>query len=181
MKKQIVTALLATAAILAPMSASAEILMKIEGISGASSLKGYEGWINVDGLSENMTREVSLSDGAKREVGMPMVQEINIFRQMDNSSTELRTYFASGKIIPEVTFAVLTSPEQGEAVETSSVVLKDVIITNISSSYGEESFEGVNLSFSRITWKNPKIDPSGKVVLEKSDQATFNLITGKLE
>jgi type VI secretion system Hcp family effector len=78
-----------------------KIFINIPGITGSSKVKGYEGWLDVDSVDMDVTRQVSICIGQvhSRETGLPQFSEIVVHKPLDHASHQLFAYACSSKVI----------------------------------------------------------------------------------
>lgn len=125
------------------------IYMKVPGIDGSVTAKGYEKWIEVDSMQFGVGRAVSMTAGnmANRLDGLPSFSEITISKQSDDATYGLLNESVLGKAVKEVTLVVVDS---GEApTEYVKYLLKDSLFSSYSMSAGSggRPNESVSISY----------------------------------
>lgn len=129
----------------------ASIKLKIEGIPGESTAKGYENWIDIESVNFDINREVSMAVGTSegREGSLPQVSTIKISKMSDKSSIKLFEDSLNGSGKPaEVAF--LTTGKSPSCY--MSVKLTNSVVSNYNLSAHAESKpdESIEISFTAI-------------------------------
>lgn len=148
----------ALAASLATMSASAEIYMRAQGISGDVTRIGYEQWIDLSKVGYDISVPAS-SGGAG---GLPQLTDVSVTKLIDAATIALLDNITSGRHIPTVDIAFV-QPCGDRVVEPFRINLEDVLLTGMSHSADTGStatapIEDVKLSFARIRWTYQRFD-----------------------
>ena len=128
--------------------------MKIDGVTGDSKSFKHKGWFDVLSWNWGMTSNRKTSKGADGE--KTSLNELSIIKSIGNDSTDIRSLFAKGKIIPSVEFSILPAVAKRE-VQTKylDIRLEDVVIKSIvTGGSSEDAFfkEHVTLLFDRVSF-----------------------------
>lgn len=159
------------------------IYMKVPGVDGSVTTKGYEKQIELSSMNFGVFRPVDMTVGnvANRKAGLPNFQEIAISKVMDESSYGClkEAVMAQKGAVIEITLV-----EAGEApTEFVKYKLTDTFFSNYSMSgmggagLGKEAIqESASLSFSKI---EVAFTPAGKDGVAGTPQRiTYDLATG---
>lgn len=142
--------------------------MKINNMKGNVTTKGYEGCVNIHGLSHMAIRGVLQKVGSSsREIGVLNLRHVEFQKEVDSASSDLWHYFFSGESIPELTIT-RCHLNDGTAEWQSKITLHDVMVANIQENTNMKGAgEVVELAFSKIErsyrnqnssgqWQTPK-------------------------
>jgi len=145
--------------------------MKIGDIKGESTNRGHVDWINIEGFSQALEKEVATT-GATRRRSTVSFSDLVFIKKLDKSSPKLMEACAKGKVIPKVELDMVT--QNGRTYY--SVYLEKVLITGINSqSHCDpncEVREEVSISYSKITWEY--INENGEIVSTSYDVRSGN-------
>jgi len=139
------------------------IYMKVDGIDGSVTAKGFEKWIEIQSMQLGVGRAISMDVGnaANRVHGKPSLSEITISKEMEDSSAGLLREALSGAKGKKVTIKVV---ESGATLkEYVSYELEDTFVSaySVVSSGGRPS-ETLSLSFAKILVAFSTADKSNK-------------------
>jgi len=130
---------------------SADMFLKIEGVTGEAVDHKHGGEIDVLAWSWGMTQSGSMHVGGGGGAGKVAVQDISITKYVDRSSPNLINTCCTGKHYPE---AIITVRKAGDnPVEYFIITMTDVLVTSISTggSGGEDRLtENVTLNFAKV-------------------------------
>ena len=153
-----------TLLVLATLSAGparADILLKIPGIPGTSTLEGHENEIVLNSLQFGGGQVVPRS-GPKPCAGPSSKTELSEFtltKQTDKSSPKLVSAIAAGTVFPQVTLTIGSLPGGAGFQETDRYVLSDAFLTGYSvSSGGFVPSESLSVRFQSVQFVHT--DPS---------------------
>jgi type VI secretion system secreted protein Hcp len=125
-------------------------------ITGGVSTKGYAGQVDILSFSEGVSRDVKAATGkgGNREAGTPYVSEIQLSKELDESSGDLlkEAYGGQGKATVTLTF-IRTDTAGGTpylVYTLSNVMLSSYQISGTGSDRPMESFA---LNFTKIETK----------------------------
>lgn len=128
------------------------IYMKLDGVTGDVTTKGYEDWIAINSISHNNARVVSTRVGklADREGTTPNFHEFLIHKMYDGASHPIFAESCSPRAINKAEIHVCKNGDQPQPIR--KIVLSDVIISNqgISSVTGSSSTQYFTMSTSKI-------------------------------
>jgi type VI protein secretion system component Hcp len=134
----------ASAAVPVPASSPLHYFLKIDGVSGDSTVKGFEGWFSVDGYDIGVQNTGSLSSGGGGGAGKaefsPLTVDIH-------SLAGLATLFgdvASGRHLTSVELVGARTIE-GESLKVYDVKLSEVLVSSFEN---DPSSNGVETSLS---------------------------------
>ncbi len=143
--------LLATLALFVGMAftAAVDFYLKIEGIPGESTAKGFEGQIEVESWSWGMSQAVTAQGREGTMLGDPTKPFI-IAKPLDKASPKLAQALASKQHFPTVTLTLRRAG--GDQQPYMRYVLKDCFITSIKPVAGDVPMEQVSFNYSKIEW-----------------------------
>ncbi len=131
------------------------IYMKLTGMDGSVTEKGFEKWCNVlsesHGISHTVNYDVGVGGSGGRS-GKTTVQDISILKDKDTASPKLKENSILGKHIPLVEVAFVTSGTERH--KTESYKLTDVIV----SSYQTSNDGGGGAATEHLTFNAAKIE-----------------------
>jgi type VI secretion system secreted protein Hcp len=147
-----------------------QIFLKLDGISGESTVKGHEKEIDVVSLEQGLeVMVIQSAGGGGATAGRPTFSNFRFRKNVDAASIPMLLACASGQHISEARFAIRRG---GGGFEFWKVTLEDVLITDMAQRAGSgaqyplsfdlldsgESSDGfleeVALNFSRIRWEH---------------------------
>ncbi len=141
-------------------AASAAVLgyLRIEGIQGSATARGYESWIEVSGLEWGVSNP-SASEPAGRTMGQADFNPIIVVKPIDKATPLLSQACAAGRHYPEAQLVFLAA---GSTTPSGSVSLRDVTIMETIASGGDAEVlnETLALGFRSIEWTFIDIDPA---------------------
>lgn len=130
---------------------SADMFLKIEGVTGEAVDHTHEGEIDVLAWSWGMSQSGSMHVGGGGGAGKVAVQDLSFTKYVDKSSPNLMNTCCTGKHYPS---AKLTVRKAGDTpVEYLIITMTDVLITSISTggSGGEDRLtENISLNFAKV-------------------------------
>ena len=130
------------------------IYLKIEGIDGDVTARGYEQWINCSSLQWGCGRAISTITGSTkdRESSVPTISEVTVTKSMDESSPRIFQEVCSGRAQETKLHLVQTGPEQPETY--MEYILTESLISGYSvNSGGETPSESVSMNFTKMEMK----------------------------
>jgi len=146
-------------------------------IRGASTIKGYEGKIELLSFSHGVAMQITgdIYDSG-RTSGKPNHQDMTVTKYLDSASPVLNQACCEGKTFPEVSI-IIGRNDNGSAVELMRYTMKNVLISSISigGGGGDKPVETVTLNYNQITWRFTSQEPeaaSSKVTEGKWDLAS---------
>jgi len=85
--------------------------MKIDGINGNVTAKGYENWISIESMHFGVNRSIHTPVGSNRnrESGIPSISALEITKLIDQSSTNILQQILKGTAIPTVQIDLCTT------------------------------------------------------------------------
>lgn len=127
--------------------ATADMFLKIRGVTGESSDADHKGEIEVVSWSWGMQAPTSVATG--QALGKATLSELHIVKRVDQSSPTLMNYLRTNKEIAE---AVLSVRKAGTGpLEYFKIELENARLTSLQAeSQGAELVERVNVGFSKI-------------------------------
>jgi type VI secretion system secreted protein Hcp len=135
------------------------IYMKIDGIDGNVTTKGYEKWIEVNELDWNVNRSIKSKPGvvADREATKPAISELRLKKQMDQTSPLIFTEACVGKAKPSVKIHLC---QTGESISPyMEYTLNNVLFSNYSVKIDKDTeeshatLESISLNFDKVEMK----------------------------
>jgi type VI secretion system secreted protein Hcp len=142
---------------------SVEILMKIPGVDGEATTKGFEKHIELGSFSMGASNPSGVSTGSGSGAGKVDLSSLSLQKSVDLSSAKLFYQCCAGKHFDEATI-VCREAGGDTPVEYWTIKLKQVFIDNISwgaSSGGGKPSESVSISFAEIKFDYFSQDDKG--------------------
>ena len=153
------------------------IFMKVDGIDGVGTAKGHEKWIPCKTFQYAVGRSISASVGATadREASKPVISEVTVTTDMDESSPMMFVEACVGKAKKILIDLCTTGSDEIDAY--CQYELEDCMVTGYSVvSDGERPSEHITLSFTKITMKYIPHDKAGKPL--SPIPAGYDAVTG---
>jgi type VI secretion system secreted protein Hcp len=151
MKKWVIVLFLKTA-VFTQAYAQGNIYMKLEGLDGPVTQKGFERYIELTGLNENIGNIIAKT-GAGAASSKVLFDDFKVKKEVDKTSPKLRVTLVSGKHMPQ---AIITYKGYNET-DFFTITLTDVSIKNISTTTeckpGCIISEELSLVFEKIKWE----------------------------
>jgi type VI secretion system secreted protein Hcp len=142
---------------------SVEILMKIPGVDGEATTKGFEKHIELHSFGMGANNPSGVSSGSGSGAGKVDLSSLSLQKSVDLSSAKLFQQCCAGKHFDEATI-VCREAGGDTPVEYWTIKLKQVFIDNISwgaSSGGGKPTESVSISFAEIKFDYFSQDDKG--------------------
>jgi type VI secretion system secreted protein Hcp len=155
----------------------AAIYMKVEGIKGDVTVKGFEGYIELNSAQFGVGRGISSPTGGGREATPPSFSEMNISKVTDGTTPALflETVAGSGKTVDILFTRTLGT---GQEVTYYAITLSDVLVSGFSqSSGGDLPSEALSLNYSKFQMTYTPYDAKGTKGIPI--RAGYDLSTGK--
>lgn len=155
------------------------IYMKIDGIDGSVTAKGFEKQIELHSFQFGVGRAISMDSGnaANRAHGRPSLSEITVTKNMENSSFGLLKEVLSGNAGKKVKISVVEVAAD-QLKEYVVYELEDVLISAYSvSTGGGVPSESISLSYAKITASFTSADKSNKAGAQM--RVSYDLATAK--
>jgi type VI protein secretion system component Hcp len=143
---------LASAATPVPANSPLQYFIKVDGATGDSTLKGFEGWFSVDGFDWGAQNSTSIGSagsgaGAGKTTFSPLTVDIH-------SLSGLATLFsdaAGGANLDKVEFAAVDTV-RGQALKVYDIKLSDVFVSGFENDPGPNGVEtAVQFDFAKIS------------------------------
>ncbi len=161
------------------------IYMKIDGIDGHVTAKGYEKWIELDSFQFGVNRSIATKPGnvSDRESTKPTISEIVVTKAMDKTSPNIFTEACVGKAKPKVEIHFC---QTGENVSPyMQYTLSNVLVSNYQAQRLQDNnvtanatpVETINLNFDKIEMKYTPYDE--KHAADSPVPAGYDLNTAK--
>jgi type VI secretion system secreted protein Hcp len=131
-----------------------EIILKIEGIDGESSVKGHEGAIDVLAWSWGASHSGGFHPRTGGGMGQVSITDLSLTKYVDLATAALWFHCSRGK---HVTDAILTVRRPGaERFEYLVITMTNVSVTSVSiadSESGNPATENITLKFAKVKMK----------------------------
>lgn len=137
------------------------IFMKIDGINGDVTAKGYEKWIDLSSIHFDVQRNINTKPGKviNRESTRPAINEFSITKHMDKSTPLLFTEACIGKAKPQVEIHICHTGD--DISPYMQYTLNNVLISNYFVEYEDAQEQSANnhpqetitLNFDKIEMK----------------------------
>lgn len=149
------------------------IYMKIKGINGNVTTKGYDKWIELESFDFNVQRKLNTQPGriSNREGSKPSISEIVVTKRLDRASSLIFGEATVGTAKPEVNIHFVTTGDTPQAY--LEYTLHNVIVSGHSVTHNRvfaddhserENYpvENVDLNFDKIEMKVIPFDKNHK-------------------
>lgn len=135
-----------------------DIYLKLDGITGDSTARGYEKWIQLNDFSFEVANKTTITAGAGSGASKAVAQPISINKNFDAASIPLFLNTTMGKAIEkgQIVFVKNTGNERQAAL---TIDLEKIFISNFSL---YDTHENIELSYGAITFKYNVVGPDGK-------------------
>jgi type VI secretion system Hcp family effector len=142
----------------AAASAAGVAYLRIEGIPGNVTVRGYEGWIEVNDFEWGVLQPAAAPTGASRTAGRASFEPLVVIKAVDQATPLLALGCAAGTHYREVELVFFTA---GSTTPSGAVKLGDVMIAALQAGRGDTpaATETLSLSFARIEWSFIAVDP----------------------
>ncbi|GLS24989.1 Hcp family type VI secretion system effector [Marinibactrum halimedae] len=122
-------------------------------VKGSVTAKGYENWIELDGMSKGHGRAVSMDVGAmaNREASLPMLSEMSISKRIDAASAGLYKDSLGGDVGVPVEIHIVQTGAKGVE-KYAEFKLDSCMISSwsIDAANGSAPSESISLSFAKV-------------------------------
>jgi type VI secretion system secreted protein Hcp len=122
-----------------------DMYLQVDGITGESQDSNHKGWIDIASYTWGSTQKGAMASGGGGGAGKVNFNDLSVATNMDCATPALLKYCANGKHISNIKLSFCKAG--GTQIEYSTVVLKDVIVTNVQIS-GVGSLDQVALNYS---------------------------------
>jgi len=141
--------------------------LKIGDIKGESTDDGHKDWINVQSMSQSLSRPMASGiSGSTRQRSSVTCGDVIVTKEMDASTPKLIAAVCDGTNFKEVLIDVTTSTGAGKRVPYYQWKLEQVIVSSYSVSGtggdGGQFYETLSLNFEKIAWTYDKMGKDGK-------------------
>lgn len=146
---------------------SFDCYLKIEGIDGEATAKGYEKWIQVLEYRSGLRQHGggSASGTATHSGGRADFEQFEVTKLIDKSSPKLALYCANSDTIGTVTMAVCKSSggkQKFMEYKLSKTTIMLVAASGSSGDKAEKPTETIRFRFDKIEWGYVQFDDNGK-------------------
>jgi type VI secretion system secreted protein Hcp len=122
-----------------------DMFLQVDGVTGESADANHKGCIDVVACAWGASQKASTSGGGGGS-GKVSFNDLMLHSDTDKATPALLKYCASGKHVPQVKISFCKAG--GTQIEYATIVLKDVIVTNVKlSGAGASQSVGVEYSF----------------------------------
>ena len=140
-----------------------DIHIKIDTIGGQSEIKGFEGQIQVDSFSWNMSQTTSFHSSSGGGAGRVNMGALTFVHSVDKGTPKLMMACCTGAHLKD---AVMVCRKAGgdSAVDFLKITLTDVIVSSVSpsgSNVGDTPTEAVSLAFAEYKIEYQEQDNKG--------------------
>jgi type VI protein secretion system component Hcp len=167
-----------SAAVLVPASSSLQYFLKIDGVNGDSTVKGFEGWFSIDGFDigvQNTASPTGAGGGAGKAVFSPLTVDIH-------SLTGLALLFsdvAKGEHIKSVEL-VGAQTIKDQSIKVYDVTLADALVSSFENDPGPNGVE-TSLSFNYRQIKLTDQPATKHTIIGNPETFAFDLSENKIE
>ena len=140
-----------------------DIHIKIDTIGGQSQIKGFEGQIQVQSFSWNMSQTTSFGSSSGGGAGRVNMGDLTFVHSVDKGTPKLMVACCTGAHLKD---AILVCRKAGgdSAVDFMKITLTDVIVSSVSPTGSNDSdtpSEAVSLSFAEYKVEYQEQDNKG--------------------
>jgi type VI protein secretion system component Hcp len=129
-----------TSAVLVPDSSPLHYFLKIDGVTGDSTVKGFEGWFSVDGFDLGVTNPASFSSGGGGGAGKATFSPLTVDIHSLAGLAPLFGDAVTGHVIKAVEL-VGAETLKGQSLDVYDVKVSDVHITSFGDDPGTQGVE----------------------------------------
>lgn len=134
------------------------IYMKIDGIDGHVTAKGYEKWIELDNVHFGVERTISAKPGntADREATKPTIREVVVAKTMDKTTPNIFTEACVGKAKSKVEIHICQTGEKISPYmqyEFDNVIFSNYQVSALGTEQNVIPKEILHLNFDKIQMK----------------------------
>ena len=141
---------------------AADILLKIEGITGESNVKEHVGWIDVVSMSWGAANASSVHYGSGAGTAKGDTHDLTIVKRVDNASPEFFLKTMDGTHFTKATIKLRLAGGKSGPIDYYKMEMDEVFVTswNPSCSGDQHGMESVSLSFKKVkvTYTSQKAD-----------------------
>lgn len=155
-----------------------DVFLKIEGLKGEAKDTVHKDEIDVLSWSWGMSQSGTMHVGGGGGGGKVAIQDMNVVKYVDKSSTELMLRCCSGKHFPSATLTVRKAGDK--PLEYMVVSLTDVLIAHVSTGGtgdNDRLTEQVTLNFAKVKVKYQEQSQTGGVA--SSPEMTWDIQTNQ--
>lgn len=157
---------------------SADIFLKIEGITGESQDANHQGWTNVDSFTWGATQPGNMATGGGGGAGKVQYRDLVIQAKIDKGTPAVMRYLSNGKHISKVEISVCKAG--GKQIEYCRITLEDVLITNVLfSGVSRQDLIGITYQFQAARVKNQYWEQSASGGKGAESQSGWNIKENK--
>lgn len=156
---------------------SVDAYIKLDGIKGESTAKGYEGEIQIETFSWGVNNAGTFSSqSGGGGSGKADLSSFNFMHKSDKSSCELFSHCCQGKHVKEATVTLLKSADGGQK-PFLKYKFTDLLIDSVQWSGGTEALpvEAVSLNFAKVEMEY--LEQSATGAMTKAASASWNVKT----
>ncbi|HEX4554267.1 MAG TPA: type VI secretion system tube protein Hcp, partial [Xanthobacteraceae bacterium] len=141
----------AAASFAVPASSPLHYFLKIDGVTGDSTVKGFEGWFSVDGFDLGVTNSASFSSGGGGGAGKPSFSPLTVDIHSLAGLAPLFGDAVTGHAIKSVEL-VGAETLKGQSLNVYDIKLSDVRLTSLSDDPATKGVETeLGFSFGQIS------------------------------
>ena len=160
------------------LSGAVDMFLKLNGIEGESTEKGYEKQIDVLAWSWGASNSGTTHTGGGAGAGKANVQDISITKYIDKATPALILNTMNGKLISTGQLSMRSYTTKGVGYESLKIELKDILVSSVSTggSNGESRLtENISLNFAsyKLTYTPLVSDNPGSPVFVE-----WNIVNG---
>ena len=145
----------AASAVPTKLASGFQLFLQIPEIKGESTVKGYEGQIEVAGFSWGAYNSGSFQTGGGGGAGKANVQDLAITKYFDSSSPKLFAAVLTGQHLKNAALHVVQSTVDGSKLELMTLELNEVMISSaqlgaIAVDPGTRMQESITITFASL-------------------------------
>jgi type VI secretion system secreted protein Hcp len=141
--------------------ASVDYYLKIDGVDGESTARGFEGWIEIESFYWGAT-QTAVVGGGGGGAGKVVVSDFTLVKRVDKASPRLFQACVTGL---HASSAVLAAKRGDTNATYLKYQLTDVLVSSFrdAGTAGEPPLEEISLNFTRIEFSYAPTLPSGQL------------------
>lgn len=155
------------------------IFFYMDGVPGDATQAGYQGWMDIQSMTWNVSRNVNTLAGvaANREASEPSISEVTLTKISDSSTTSLFQQACTGTAGKTAKIDLVTTGNAG--VKYLEYTLHDALIAGYTvGSSGDRPTESISLNFTQMDVTYIPFDQNNQA--QSPMRASYNVATAQV-